>query len=360
MPNSYSEKSVFEESLDRIRWLFDEFPDVIVAMSGGKDSTVCFELSMMVAKEKGRLPLKVYWLDQEAEWQHTVDYMSRIMNRDDVEPYWFQIPFDFTNSLSNENNYLRVWDEAKKDLWIHPKSEIAIHDNPTKYNRFHDIIVDLPNHCTDADSIAVIVGMRADESTRRRMAVSAQKAKYKGENWCSARSGKSQKFWPIWDWSFSDVWVAIAKNHWEYNELYDLMYRYGQATNRMRVSALIHETATHHIGELQQFEPKTYNKFCRRVAGTNAMNHALETSLIPKKLPFAFRDWEEYRDYLLEHIVKEEYREHFRKEWQGQDDEDWYRVHVRECIIQDIDGTLNANHLDARRLKAKKKELYGA
>ena len=38
-------------------------------MSGGKDSAVLFNLAMTVAKERNRLPLKVFWLDQEAEWK---------------------------------------------------------------------------------------------------------------------------------------------------------------------------------------------------------------------------------------------------------------------------------------------------
>lgn len=55
----YLENNVFEEALERIRYIYDEFDDVIVSMSGGKDSTVCFNLALMVAKEKNRLPLKV-------------------------------------------------------------------------------------------------------------------------------------------------------------------------------------------------------------------------------------------------------------------------------------------------------------
>lgn len=140
----YKENDVFTEALSRIRMLFDTHEEIIVCMSGGKDSTVVFNLALIVAKEKGRLPLKVFWLDQEAEWQHTVDYMDWVMRLPEVEPYWYQIPFDFTNSLSAQTNFLKVFDEAEKDKWIHPKSDISIKENPTKCNRYHDLVKQIP------------------------------------------------------------------------------------------------------------------------------------------------------------------------------------------------------------------------
>ena len=56
----YSKKNVFDCALDRIRWVFREFNgNLIVSISGGKDSTVVMELALMVMrelKETGELP----------------------------------------------------------------------------------------------------------------------------------------------------------------------------------------------------------------------------------------------------------------------------------------------------------------
>jgi len=251
-----------------------------------------------VAQEMDRLPVKVFWLDQEAEWQATVDYMQVIMDRPDVAPYWFQVPFDFTNTLSPEKNFVRVWDPEAKTLWIHPQSDISIKENPCTANRFHDLVNQLPDYCTDSDNCAVMVGMRMRESLNRRVAITQHEAKYKGITWCKKKTGKCQVFWPIYDFTNDDIWTALARNHWDYNKVYDLQYQWGLAKEAMRVSALIHETAWHSIEMLQEFEPETYDRFIRRVNGVGTFAHTFDSGdIIPRTLPFAFTSWKEYRDY---------------------------------------------------------------
>lgn len=53
-------RSVFEAALDRIRYCYDNFDEVIVNVSGGKDSTICLELAIMVAREKGKTTCESY------------------------------------------------------------------------------------------------------------------------------------------------------------------------------------------------------------------------------------------------------------------------------------------------------------
>ena len=347
----YKETNVFEEALSRIRMIFDNHEEIIVCMSGGKDSTVLFNLALMVAKEKGRLPLKVFWLDQEAEWQHTVDYMESVMRMSEVQPLWYQVPFDFPNNLSQQNKTLKVWDEAEKDKWIHPKSDIAIHESPIdvskqgRDNAFYTLIRQIPAKVAGDKECAVLVGMRMSESPRRRMSITCTDAKWHGITWCTTKIGSTRKFWPIYDFSDDDIWTAIAKNHWAYNKVYDLMYRWGVQKKDMRVSALIHETSWHAIEMLQEFEKETYNRFCARVPGVSTFNHSFdEGGIIPKTLPFAFKDWKDYRDYLLFHIIPAEDINIYRERWRGQDGDDWYRVHVKELILNDTCGTVNQNH----------------
>lgn len=367
----YKETNVFEEALIRMNMIFDYCDEVIVSMSGGKDSTVCFNLALMVARERGRLPLKVFWLDQEAEWQSTVDYMDKIFHMPEVKPYWFQIPFNFPNNLSTANGKesLLIWDPEAKDKWVHPQSPIAITECPFDFdvdqNRdkaFYTLMNKLPDCCLEPDTklCGVISGMRTDESLNRRTAIMFGKATFHGETWARnklEKKSRCQVMWPIYDFLVDDIWAAIAKNGWEYNKAYDLMYRWGTRKNNMRVSALIHETSWSAIQMLQEFEKDTYNRFCARISGVSTFNHAFdEGGVMPKELPFMFKDWKEYRDYLLEHLVEPKYWDHYRKEWQGQDGDEWYQCHVQEVILNDTCGTLNHNMASKVNLQKKKEQ----
>lgn len=68
-------------------------------------------MALIVAREKNRLPLKVLFLDQEAERTGTVDYVREVMNREEVEPMRFQIPFNLFNSTSFTESRLHCWEE---------------------------------------------------------------------------------------------------------------------------------------------------------------------------------------------------------------------------------------------------------
>jgi predicted phosphoadenosine phosphosulfate sulfurtransferase len=197
--------------------------------------------------------------------------------------------------------------------------------------------------------------MKINESLVRRTLLTGQKkALYKHITWCSKKDGVHQNFYPIYDWEDSDIWTAIAKNKWKYNRIYDLQYQYGVARKDMRVSALIHETSWHALEMLQEFEPETYNKFLRRVKGVNTFAHLFDQDGTKvKELPFMFKDWKEYRDYLLENIVKKEYFKLFSERWKDQEGDDWYKVHVKELLVNDIDGTINNNARANLRNKAK-------
>src|SRR6266704_5263301 len=340
---TYLDANVYEAALDRVRFVYDECDDVIVAMSGGKDSTVLFHLASVVARERGRFPIKVVWLDQEVEWAGTSDYMRTIMYSENVQPYWMQFPFRLTNSLSHTDNFFTCWDPNARDLWIREQDPISIKANPcAPQDRYAFISKNMHAHCGGEGKKhdGVLVGLRVCESPMRRLQLSAGGATYKTIKWCRKPMVENTRtFWPIYDFADRDVWICIAKNDLPYNRVYDSYFRYGHPRARMRVSFLIHETSfLHDIPVLQEVEPETYDRFVRRVPGTSTLGHLAE-DIIPKTLPPAFADWLEYRDYLLENLVTPDNQEKFRRLWARKDMGELYQDHVRGLIINDIDNT---------------------
>jgi predicted phosphoadenosine phosphosulfate sulfurtransferase len=339
---TYLDINVYDAALDRVRFVYDECDDVIVAMSGGKDSTVVFHLACRVAKERGRLPIKVIWLDQEVEWQATADYMRTILYSRGVTPYWMQFPFRLTNSMSHTDGFLTCWDPAARDLWIREQDPISVRINPcAPQDRYAYISKHMHAHCDVAGKkhVGVLVGLRMVESPMRRMQFSVGGAAYKTIKWCHKTVyGNTRTFWPIYDFADQDVWTCIARNDLPYNRIYDAYFRYGVPRRDMRVSFLIHETSCKDLRMLQELEPETYDRFLRRVPGASTFGH-LADDIMPKQLPPVFAGWLEYRDYLLENLVEPGNRATFRKLWRGQNSEKWYKEHVRGLVINDVDST---------------------
>jgi predicted phosphoadenosine phosphosulfate sulfurtransferase len=308
----YKTKNVFDEALERIRFLFDEFPEIVISMSGGKDSAVIFELSRIVAREKGRLPLKVFWLDQECEFENTVKYIKGVMYDPDVIPLWYQIPFRLQNATSANEQWLNCWGEGEE--WVRPKDPISIKENTFGVDRFVALMEAIMSQTLDKPT-AVLTGVRTEESPARFVALTEDPT-YKWITWGNKIDAAKEiyNFHPLYDWTYLDVWKAIYEHNWAYNKHYDNLFRYGVPVRKMRVSNYFHETAVHSLFLLQEVEPATYERATQRISGLDTAAKLGQDDWFVYDLPFMFQDWVEYRDYLLEKLITDpKIREKFAK-----------------------------------------------
>tara|TARA_R110002153_G_C13177391_1_gene484752 strand:+ start:102 stop:671 length:570 start_codon:yes stop_codon:yes gene_type:complete len=110
-------------------------------------------------------------------------------------------------------------------------------------------------------------------------------------------------FYPIYDWSYTDVWKAIHDKQWSYCEIYDLQYNYGVSIRNMRVSNLHHETAVQSLFYLQEIDGDLYNRLTKRLGGIDTAGKMNEDFFV-KELPFMFCDWEEYCFHLVDKLIE--------------------------------------------------------
>lgn len=304
---------VFDAALGRIRWLFDEFDgNVHVATSGGKDSTVTMELAAIVARERGQI-LPVHFLDQEAEWQSTRDYIRNLKDtRDDLRVDWYQVPFRLYNSTSFGDEWGHMWDaNLTDDDYVRPREPDSYHENTFGTDRFKDVLRSI--HLERGG--AHLTGMRVEESPTRRLSATS-KPVYKWATWSTSDGGVTQRelragaqpftlFQPIYDWSYRDIWGAIEEHGWSYNRLYDEMFRYGVATRNMRVSSLIHTASVVSLPMVQELEPQTWEALVRRFPGVNSYGHIgadIEEEFLHHR-PYMFDTWYEYFCHLVDTLI---------------------------------------------------------
>lgn len=311
----YLKENVYDAALNRIRFLFDEFPNIVVGFSGGKDSTVTLNLALKVAEEKGRLPLQVLFLDQEAEWQSVIDYMRTVMYDPRVKPMWFQMPLKLFNATSTTDSWLQCWEPGKE--WMREKEPIAIEENHYGTDRFAELFTKIFEVDFAGQKSCYLSGVRAEESPTRSMALTYHPT-YKHITYGKILSKEQQHFtfYPLYDWSYTDIWKAIFDNKWAYCAIYDYMYMHGIPLNNMRVSNVHHETAITQLFFLQEIEGATWNKLTKRISGINTAGQLKEDFYGIKDLPYMFTSWGEYRDYLLENIITDPaHKETFRKKF---------------------------------------------
>ena len=353
----FLKENVWDMALERMNRIFDEFDNnIIISTSGGKDSTIIMELALKVAEERGCLPVKMMFLDQEAEYRMTIEYMRKAMADPRVEPLWIQAPIKLFNATSMDDPWLMCW--AEGDEWMRPKEDMSIKENNFGTDRFFDIFAKIIEHYFPDQPAAYLAGVRAEESPTRLAGLTTGQT-YKDITWGKRLNDKKghYTFYPIYDWCLSDVWKAIDNNKWDYCQIYDELYRYGIAPHKMRVSNLHHETAVHSLFFLHEIESDTWEALTKRLGGINQAKHMQKSEMFAvKNLPWMFNDWQEYRDYLTDNLITiKKYREKFKKMWIKMDSlyaemarpEVLYKKQISSILVNDwefakLSGFLNS------------------
>ena len=123
MIRSYVQKNVFDALQERLKFIFEEFDNIYVSFSGGKDSGLL--LNLVLDYQKKYAPEKkigVFHQDFEAQYTVTTEYIERTFKRieKDVEPYWVCLPMATRTALSSYEMFWYPWDDKKQEAWVRP------------------------------------------------------------------------------------------------------------------------------------------------------------------------------------------------------------------------------------------------
>jgi predicted phosphoadenosine phosphosulfate sulfurtransferase len=324
----------------RIEYLFDNFDNIQLAFSGGKDSTVLFHLVNEEAKKRDRKFI-LYFQDQEAEYQGTIDMVEWAMSQPNIIPQWYQVPIFMTNAASHHQLFMFAWGDGEN--WVRDKHPIAIHSIDKKYpRRFYkfNLWVAQQNRKNFKGSFVSIIGLRAEESPDRRFVMFGEDS----ELFWLRRKVEPFKAYPIIDWSYTDVWKYLIENGLKYNKVYDKMYMLGGNLRSFRVSNLVHEKAFRCLTDLQELEPETYDKLEQRLQGvhTAAMYGKENLMYSIKELPSQFKTWKEYKDFLLE-TIHPDLSKLFKYQWSrfgDTDDVGACKYMVKRILLCDWEGNI--------------------
>ncbi len=280
----YINKNVYEATMERLDFIFSEFDNIYVAFSGGKDSGVLWNLTLKyMAEHNIRRKIGLFHQDFEAQYQETSRYVERTFTTapDYVDKFWCCMPFRASNNVSfSDNSSWYTWDEAQKEIWVRLMPEYTYvysqNKNPFDFFVYHMTQEDFykkfsfwyKEHCGGGRTIA-LVGVTTDESLNRYRALVGKIKMYKKQAWTHDLGKDCYTAFPLYDWKIEDIWVANGKFGFDYNKIYDLMYKVGVPLKKQRVASPFLVENHAYLKLYKNIDPYIWERMLKRVRGAN-------------------------------------------------------------------------------------------
>ena len=348
MKRVYKEANVYDASVKRLDFVFENYPRIYLSFSGGKDSGVMLNLVLDYMRERGiTKKIGVQILDNEANYEYSLDFMHRIIqdNLDLLDVYWCCLPVSLPCTVSSFEVDWQCWGEEDKQRWIRPMPK-------------EDYIVNIDNHSFDffeenmnydefwdgfaewysqGELCANLIGIRTTESLNRYRAIlNDRKVTLGGMMWTKKNTEHTYNVYPIFDWRTEDIWTANAKFEWDYNKLYDVFYLAGVPVHSMRVASPFMSESKSSLGLYRVIDGTTWAKLCARVQGANFVaTYGKQLNYNTFKLPEG-HTWKSFVKFMLE-TLPDEVAENFKQRF-AQSIKYWGRVGrgLPDEVIEDM------------------------
>lgn len=307
------DKNVLEATMERIELIFNDFENVLVAFSAGKDSGIMLNLTYKYAKENNLLhKLSMYYMDYEAGYKYTSEYAYRTFSEMQMKnKYWLCLPISAACSVSMYEPRWIPWDKDKKDIWVRdmPDLDCVVNEDNCPYDfskgtkGFDGRIQFAEWFAEENGKTAVLIGIRAEESLTRQSIFTSQHRRYahKGLRYSKVVTENVINFYPVYDWETEDIWKANYQFDFDYNKIYDLYYQAGLTIDQMRVASPFHQCGQNDLKLYRVIDPNNWGKMVGRVNGCNFGGIYGGTSGMAWKTiskPDHFT-WKEYANFLI-------------------------------------------------------------
>ena len=220
--------NVFDAALERMLAVYENGDRVLVNFSGGKDSTICLEITLIAARMTNNLPVEVVMRDEEIMFPGTFEYCERVAARDEIEFHWVWAGQPIVNAFNRVEPYWWVFDETiPQEQWVRQPPSFARKINDLNIEA---IATSKRFPPPEGKPLTQVLGLRTQESPQRKLGLLSSKG-YLTQIIKQRRSCR-----PIYDWTHGDVWKAISENKWDYNVAYDVMLRNGISVPNMRIA----------------------------------------------------------------------------------------------------------------------------
>lgn len=270
--------NVLEAAQIRISQTFDDFEKICVSYSGGKDSTVMLHLVMAEAIKRNR-KVAVVIIDLEAQYRDTIKHMEEIVEiyKDNMDLFWVCVPMLLRNSVTQFEPQWVAWDPNKKDVWVRQMPAFAKTEKDLPFYlppmEFEEFIVLFPEWYSQGKLTASFIGIRADESLHRYLAIASQKKglTWKNRKWTTKINKNSYNIYPIYDWKTRDIWTYHVRfPEKTYNQVYEKMYKAGVKLGDQRLCQPYGDDQKKGLWLYHILEPDTWYKLINRVNGVNS------------------------------------------------------------------------------------------
>ena len=306
--------NVYEKTQERLKFIFDEFDNIYVSFSGGKDSGVLLNLCIDYIRNNNlNRKIGIFHVDYEAQYQMTTDYVDKVYseNSDILEYYRICMPISAQCATSMYQDHWIPWDLNMKDLWVRDMPN-SINENNHNFDFFkygmwdYDFQEQFSNWIhkeKNAKKTCCLVGIRTQESFNRWRAIHSDKNinKYKKVNYTKKMFDDVYNAYPIYDWVTEDIWISNNTFNWSYNKLYDIFYQAGLTINQMRVASPFNDCASESLKLYRVIDPHSWGKMIGRVNGVNFTGIYGGTTAMgwnSIKLPKG-HTWKSYMEFLL-------------------------------------------------------------